>query len=412
MADSLQNPFGGLIGQIQGLAQQKQSPESAALQFKLMQAIQEQTRQNLASDYLSSADFSRNPAASLRMLGSILNNPDLIRSSLDVQMKADAFELDKKRLQDLQAAIEAGDQSRIAGAAAAAGQQGLAIETLEQQGRERRGLALGQAVAGGERSAILEAAGTAGERELLQAGASQTLLSPEERKLQAAKIEQAEAEPGLTRAQTLRQLAEAKRLEETPIEKPMTAPQKANLVRQLSKDVKQSAPVKDFLEMRSQAAKVNDVLDSTQNMLNRNVKQQTALVTFQKMLDPLSVVRESEFIRTQQMQGLVDSIRSKIESAIKGGAVTDETIRSIREAVNIIGARAQKFANEEVEKGRDQASAAGIDNLDLVARKFDYFPEASESVSSQPLPVQTFQSPAGEISSDQLKDYLNKNIPK
>jgi len=393
-------PFDPLIQQINALSAQRQSPESAALQARLMQQIQEQTRQNLASDYLATADFSKNPASSLRMLGSILNNPDLIRSSLDVQMKADAFELDKKRLQDLQAAIESGDPNKIAAQAAVSGQQGLAIETLGRANRERLGREYGEAVATGEKAPTLAAAGAFGDTELLQKGARPSLMTEPEKQLEQAEID-------LKRSQTAENLARAKALSE-PQEKPLTAPQKANLVRQLGKDVSQSAPVKDFLEMRSQAAKVNDVLDSTQSQLNRNIKQQTVLTTFQKMLDPLSVVRESEFIRTQQMQGLVDSVISKIQSAVQGGAVTDETVRSIREAVNIIGARAQKFANEEVEKGRSRGNEFGIDNLDLIAKPYSYFPEALENFKpgESQTTGQTFKSSQGEINETEIRDKL------
>lgn len=407
MPDNLSNPFGSLIEQIGGLIQQRQSPQNAQLQFQLMEAIKKQTRDNLASDYLASADFSRNPAASLRMLGSILNDPSLIRSSLEVQMQSDAFELEKKRLADLQSAIESGDQTRIASTAGAAGQQGLAINMLEQMNREKRGLELGQAIEGGQKGEILRAAGIAGDKEILQAGAKPALMTDTQKQLEQADLD-------LKRSQTKENLARAKSLSETPAEKPMTALQKANFIRQTSNDISRSQPVKNYLQIRNSAAKVNSILDTVQSQLTRNIKQQVVLVTFQKVLDELSVVRESEFIRTQQLQGFVDSIKSKLVGLIKGGAVTEETIQAARDAINTIGAQSQKFANEEVQKGRDRGLGAGltIPELDLIGRFYDYFPETAEPIPSQqqaaPSPV--FQTPTGNITGQQALDYVTKQL--
>jgi hypothetical protein len=47
---------------------------------------------------------------------------------------------------------------------------------------------------------------------------------------------------------------------------------------------------------------------------------QAVLVVFQKILDPTSVVRESEYARSAQGQSLMAQIEGKIEQLSKGGA--------------------------------------------------------------------------------------------
>lgn len=107
MADGvITNPFGNLSESIAGLAQQRLSPQYAQTQLNFQEAIANQTRQNLANEFLSQADFSRDPAASLRTLGAILNNTDLIKSSLDIQLKQRAFEDQQRQLQQLAAFAE------------------------------------------------------------------------------------------------------------------------------------------------------------------------------------------------------------------------------------------------------------------------------------------------------------------
>lgn len=58
-----------------------------------------------------------------------------------------------------------------------------------------------------------------------------------------------------------------------------------------------------------------------------NAPAQGILVTFQKILDPTSVVRESEYARSGAGQSLLDSLRGKAQALAQGGAgVTVENL--------------------------------------------------------------------------------------
>jgi hypothetical protein len=50
-----------------------------------------------------------------------------------------------------------------------------------------------------------------------------------------------------------------------------------------------------------------------------NGASQSILVTFQKILDPTSVVRESEYARTTEGQAILDRLKGRVERALKGG---------------------------------------------------------------------------------------------
>lgn len=419
MADSLQNPFGSLISQISNLAAQRQSPETAKLQFDLQQKLAQQVREGLATDYLATADFTRSPAQSLRMLGSILNNPDLIRSSLDVQMKTDAFELDKKRLADLQTAIESGDQSRIAGAAAGAGQQGLAIETLEQQGRERRGLALGRAVAGGERGAILEAAGTAGERELLQAGAAQTLLSPEEKGLQSLGLQEKQSLIDQRKQDILESEARIRKMQ-AEIEgggrgKPITQTAKANFIRGLKKDVESNVGIKAYKQSARYIGLINTIVDdlnkriSSGESINRIATDQGVINLWNRVQEPGSVTRIEEFRTTAQGEPIVNRLSALIQKIKSGGAgITVESMNEIKRLANIVGKSLTDDANVDVAAYRQIAKEtlpdADDDVLNAIARPFSTTDYAQDTGIDEATGSQA--APAANPEADKAKNYI------
>lgn len=203
---------------------------------------------------------------------------------------------------------------------------------------------------------------------------------------------------------TQQKLDEA-RLGQIGTEKPLTPSQKATQTRQFANDVERSKPVQQFKTIRLQAYKTNKILDDVSNKLARGVKQEVALVAFQKALDEISAAREGEVARTIGMQGFLDQVISSVRGAISGGKLTDETVNSLRDAMNIFGATAQKFANDEVTKGRDRGASFGLD-ADQVAKPYKDFPEILESTAEQTTPK--ISTPAGDYGDDDIDKLFNK----
>lgn len=77
---------------------------------------------------------------------------------------------------------------------------------------------------------------------------------------------------------------------------------------------------------------------------------QMVLVTFQKILDPPSVVRESEFMRSAAGQSLMNRVKGAAERLTKGGA-------------GITAPELQKFAALAQEAANAQRKASGIDGI-------------------------------------------------
>jgi hypothetical protein len=67
---------------------------------------------------------------------------------------------------------------------------------------------------------------------------------------------------------------------------------------------------------------------SKDGKINRVASDQALIMTFNKILDPTSVVRESEFARTGDSQGLVDQAAGWFAKLLEGGSGLDDTGRS------------------------------------------------------------------------------------
>ena len=81
--------------------------------------------------------------------------------------------------------------------------------------------------------------------------------------------------------------------------------------------------VKNYAEIKRQFNNVEAVKKKFANVNGKvkyNANDQTLITTFNKILDPTSVVRESEFARTAAGQGLIDKIQGAAEKMIKGGS--------------------------------------------------------------------------------------------
>lgn len=360
----IENPFGSLIGQINQLAQARQSPEAAKLAFDFQQRIADQTKQNLANQYLATADFSKDPSGALRTFGAILGNNDIIKASLDMSLKQRELDLHRDRLQ----------------------------KEIEKQQFEMGVRAnLGESLATGTEEDIARAAGLSGESGLIQNVAKSKLLTPEEEQLQQQKIRQGGLEALQTKAITSKIGAEEealrKRTAEEPEARPLTPTQKLTQTRMLKQELEKSKSVQEFKTIRRQVTNVNKALADVKNQLTRGIKQEVAIVSFQKILDPISVVRESEFARTVQGQGFLQRIDTAINRALKGGFVTGETVESIQSLVNDLAANAQKFANAEVNSRRELGSSFGLDP-DLIGKPFIDFEEPdSATVPNQNAPA-------------------------
>jgi hypothetical protein len=89
---------------------------------------------------------------------------------------------------------------------------------------------------------------------------------------------------------------------------------------------------------------------------------QAVLVTFQKMLDPISVVRESEYARTPEGLGLLQRLEGGYERLKAGGAgVPTDEMAAIVETGRQFLAGMQGWNDIERQRIEDRAAQNGID---------------------------------------------------
>lgn len=126
------SPFSSLLEQVNQFAAERTAQQQAGfnIEAQLLERQAQQTRQNLAAQFLSKTDFSRDPAGSLRMLAAITNDTGLIKTSLDYDLKTKAFERQLQNVKALQEAIAGGDLTGIAQAAVGAEAEGLAGQAI------------------------------------------------------------------------------------------------------------------------------------------------------------------------------------------------------------------------------------------------------------------------------------------
>lgn len=121
---------------------------------------------------------------------------------------------------------------------------------------------------------------------------------------------------------------------------------------------------KDFPEVRRAAGKMNTALAETLSRPtgNRAAVDQAIIVTFNKILDPGSVVRESEYARTPETISALNRAKGFIGKLTRGGSgVTDEDRQDIVQLANrLLDAAGQEY-DLQYRQTRDYAMALDIE---------------------------------------------------
>lgn len=116
-----------------------------------------------------------------------------------------------------------------------------------------------------------------------------------------------------------------------------------------------------------------------------NAMSQAIITSYGKILDPGSVVRESEYARTPEGLGLVDKAEGWLLKMQQGGAgLTKANLQEFVNAINILGKNAQSEINKQIDIARAYGEKYGLDTSLLGGSK-----DTSKTV------VQTIEYPKG-----------------
>lgn len=120
---------------------------------------------------------------------------------------------------------------------------------------------------------------------------------------------------------------------------------------------------------REMARQANLIKQSYTNIVNggdRSLNTQAIVTSFNKILDPTSVVRESEYDRTAAGQSLIAQLEGKVQQIATGGAgITDATIKEAADIADQYLKESQASVLQQNERARTMANEFGL-NPDFV----------------------------------------------
>lgn len=169
-------------------------------------------------------------------------------------------------------------------------------------------------------------------------------------------------------------------------------PQYANLATKLSDDYR--GDIKDYAILRQNYKTMETVLDdSLKNpKMSMMTVDQALITTFNKMLDPGSVVRESEYARTPEGQAKLQQVQGFLDKLKQGGAglTPKERISMVNTASKLMNA-GNDYYNEKRKSYSDMANEYGVKPSLVVGKDLVYKPKSFNY--SEKTNMKTFSSP-------------------
>ena len=131
--------------------------------------------------------------------------------------------------------------------------------------------------------------------------------------------------------------------------------------------------IKNANEIKRQFDNVTNTYTAyKQGKLRANAADQAMITTLNKILDPTSVVRESEFARTAAGQSLFARIQGYANKMTKGGGgLTDAEREDLYNAMNEMYKANQTEAQEYIKSYTDLANRYGINPADIMPRQYN-----------------------------------------
>lgn len=142
-------------------------------------------------------------------------------------------------------------------------------------------------------------------------------------------------------------------------EKPLSRFQRATMERQLRAEVnKHLTPVR---ELNRQVSVMRAGIDEAKRTGSLNAATQAVINSFNRIMEPGSVTREAEYLRSSQGQPLLDAFRGRFDAISKGGpGVTLANLEEIVSLAERIASEAAGFSASSLDMIRGQAEEYGL----------------------------------------------------
>lgn len=130
-------------------------------------------------------------------------------------------------------------------------------------------------------------------------------------------------------------------------------------------ELNQNTYIKRFQEMNSAATGIDSILSDTisrPDLKSKNIGDQALITLYNKILDPLSVVRESEYARTPEGQALMNRMAGFIQKVQAGGSgLTDSDRIEVARAAKVLINNAGSLYNTKISDYEGLAGSYGVD---------------------------------------------------
>lgn len=169
---------------------------------------------------------------------------------------------------------------------------------------------------------------------------------------------------------------------------------------------------KSFLDIQDKYFKMQDAYNNSKNLTSNNTLDQALINTFNKILDPQSVVRESEYARTPEGLALLDRAAGIMGKMQKGGAgLTKGERQSLVAMAKVFYDRSQDVYNQNKALYTDLSTSYGIPVERVIPR--DYNPTKTIKPDTGNM-VKVFDPNGnpGMIPEKQLKDALGQGYKR
>jgi hypothetical protein len=146
----------------------------------------------------------------------------------------------------------------------------------------------------------------------------------------------------------------------------LTTAQRGSRTSLMRKEFMANPIVKNYNMLSNQAGTLSAVFNNKGDFVTLNPTDQALIMTFNRALDPTSVVRESEYARTPENMSVLNRAQALLSRWEKGGVLEDDERKSIVQAVGVV----KEASKEQYTAYRDwmgeNATAEGLDPKNVI----------------------------------------------
>lgn len=170
----------------------------------------------------------------------------------------------------------------------------------------------------------------------------------------------------------------------------LTAYQVINKTTELRKEFNQRPEIKEMNTVMPKFAALDKAMEESRVTGNKVAADQAMITLFNKMTDPNSVVRESEYARTPQNLSLINRLKGKIAKVQQGGAgLTDEDRKAILSMAKQFKVAYQDTFNTVANEYTDYAKGFGIDPEMVIGKRRKTEDSPKPATANKRLPNET-----------------------